>query len=178
MLLFFNKFQLKKDRAGHFSMGVYFQRYTGLWRVYLSTYTIRRGLLLVWMFILRAIWLSSKLLKQEYFVDRLKLSFMKFYRRYGDLIQQYEVTLSRVLNDNMTLHQQWLSKRSDFPSTSVVRYSTSPVKERSWVRIPLWAIIFHFVIHAFFPWQRARISKCKWNHPWHTPSLYPVLDRE
>ena len=28
MVLFFNKFQLKNDRAGHFSMGVYFQRYT------------------------------------------------------------------------------------------------------------------------------------------------------
>ena len=28
MVLFFNKFQLKNDRAGHFSMGVYFQGYT------------------------------------------------------------------------------------------------------------------------------------------------------
>ena len=30
MVLFFNKFQLENDRAGHFSMGVYFQRYTCL----------------------------------------------------------------------------------------------------------------------------------------------------
>ena len=40
-------------------------------------------------FILRARRLSSKLLKQEYLVERLKSSFRKFYGRYGDLIQQY-----------------------------------------------------------------------------------------
>ena len=33
MVLFFNKFQLKIDRAGHFSTGVYFQRYTGVFGV-------------------------------------------------------------------------------------------------------------------------------------------------
>ena len=43
-------------------------------------------------FILRARRLSSKLLKQGYLVERLKSSFRKFYGRYGDLIQQYEVT--------------------------------------------------------------------------------------
>ena len=41
--------------------------------------------------------LSSKLLKQGYLVERLKSSFRKFYGRYGDLIQQYEVSLSRML---------------------------------------------------------------------------------
>ena len=47
-------------------------------------------------FILRARLLSSKLLKQGYLVERLKSSFRKFYGRYGDLVEQYGVTLSRM----------------------------------------------------------------------------------
>ena len=66
-------------------------------------------------FILKARRLSSKLLKQGYLVERLKLSFRKFYGRYGDLIQQYEATLSRMLNDILILDQQWLPNQSDFP---------------------------------------------------------------
>ena len=62
-------------------------------------------------FILRARRLSSKLLKQGYLVERLKLSFRKFYGRYGDRIQQYEVSLSRMLNDTLTL-----TSYSDFPA--------------------------------------------------------------
>ena len=54
-------------------------------------------------FILRAWRLSSKLLKQGYLVERLKSSFRKYYGRYEDLIQQYEVSLSRMLNDILTL---------------------------------------------------------------------------
>ena len=57
-------------------------------------------------FILRARRLSSKLLKRGYLEARLKSSFRKFYGRYGDLIQQYEVSLSRMLNDILTLDQQ------------------------------------------------------------------------
>ena len=57
-------------------------------------------------FILRARRLSSKLLKQGYLVERLKSSFRKFFGRYGDLIQQYEVYLSRILNDFRTLNQK------------------------------------------------------------------------
>ena len=53
-------------------------------------------------FILRTRRLSSKLLKQGYLVERLKSSFRKFYGRYGDLIEQYGVTLSRMLNDILT----------------------------------------------------------------------------
>ena len=45
-------------------------------------------------FILRARRLSSKVLKQGYLMERLKLSFRKLHGRYGDLIQQYEVSLS------------------------------------------------------------------------------------
>ena len=57
-------------------------------------------------FILRARRLSSKLLKQGYLAERLKSSFRKFYGRYGDLIQQYGVSLSRMLNDILILDQQ------------------------------------------------------------------------
>ena len=57
-------------------------------------------------FILRARRLSSKLLKQGYLVERLKSSFRKFYGRYGDLVEQYGVTLSRMLNDILTIDQQ------------------------------------------------------------------------
>ena len=70
-------------------------------------------------FILRARRVSSKLPKQEYLLERLKTSLRKFYGRYGDLIQQYEVSLSLMLNDILTLDQQWLFNRSDFPPTSL-----------------------------------------------------------
>ena len=36
-------------------------------------------------------------------MGRLKSPFREFYGRYGDLIQQYEVSLSRMLNDILTL---------------------------------------------------------------------------
>ena len=49
--------------------------------------------------------LSSKLLEQVYLVERLKSSFKKFFDRYGDLIQQYEVSLSWMLNDILTPDQ-------------------------------------------------------------------------
>ena len=78
-------------------------------------------------FILRARRLSSKLLKQGYLAERLKSSFRKFYGRYGDLIQQYEVSLSRMLNDILILDQQWLPNQSDFPPISWPWYRTWPL---------------------------------------------------
>ena len=69
-------------------------------------------------FILIARRLSNKLFKQGYLVGRLKSSFRKIYSRYGDLIQQYEVSLSRMLNDILAIDQQWLLNRSDFPPIS------------------------------------------------------------
>ena len=67
-------------------------------------------------FILRARRLSSKRLKQGYLAERLESSFRTFYGRYVDLIQQYDVSLSRMLNDILRLDQlQWLLNRSDFP---------------------------------------------------------------
>ena len=83
-------------------------------------------------FILRARRLSSKLLKQGYLVERLKLSFMKIYGRYGDLIQQYEVSLSRMLNDILTLGQQWLPNQSDFPPISWPWYRLWPSPNYEW----------------------------------------------
>ena len=62
--------------------------------------------------------LSSKLLKQGYLVKRLQSLFRKFYGWYWDLIQQYEVSLSRMLNDILTLGQQWLPNQLDFPPIS------------------------------------------------------------
>ena len=52
----------------------------------------------------------SELLKQGYFVEHLKSSFRKFHDRYGDLIQQYEVSLLPLLNDILSL------TNCDFPT--------------------------------------------------------------
>ena len=60
-------------------------------------------------FILRVRRLFGKLPKQGYAVERLKLSFRKFYVRYGDHIQQYEVSLSRMLNYILHLVGCWSS---------------------------------------------------------------------
>ena len=49
-------------------------------------------------FILRATRLSNKLLEQRY-GERFKSLLRKFYGRYGDLIKQYEASLSQMLND-------------------------------------------------------------------------------
>ena len=58
--------------------------------------------------ILRATRLSNKLLEQGYVKERLKSSLRKFYGRYGDLIKQYEVSLSQMLNDILWPdHIQW-----------------------------------------------------------------------
>ena len=61
-------------------------------------------------FILRATRLLNKLFEQGYAKERLTSSLRKFDGRYGDLIKQYEVTLSRMLNDILYLdHVQWQS---------------------------------------------------------------------
>ena len=59
-------------------------------------------------FILRAIRLSNKLLEQGYVKESLQSSLKKFYAQYGDLIKQFEVPLSRMLNDILQPDQiQW-----------------------------------------------------------------------
>ena len=83
-------------------------------------------------FILRARRLSSKLLKQGYLVERLKSSFRKFYGRYGDLVEQYGVTLSRMLNDILTPDQQWPPYQSDFPPIPWPLYRAWPSPNYEW----------------------------------------------
>ena len=52
--------------------------------------------------------LSTKLLGQGYVKEHLRASLRKFYDRYGDLIKQYEVPLSRMLHDILDDdHLQW-----------------------------------------------------------------------
>ena len=75
-------------------------------------------------FILRATRLSNKLLEQRYVKERLKSSLRKFYARYGDLIKQYEVSLSQMLNDILWPdHMQWQ------PPTDQTLYRTRPLTE-------------------------------------------------
>ena len=50
-------------------------------------------------FILRATRLSNKILEQGYIKECLKSSLKKFYGLFGDHIKQYEVPLSRMLDD-------------------------------------------------------------------------------
>ena len=66
----------------------------------------------------------NKLLDQGYVKERLKLSFRKFYGRYGDVIKQYEVFLSQMLNDILWPdHIQWQ------PPTDQTLYRTRPFTE-------------------------------------------------
>ena len=59
-------------------------------------------------FIFRAVWLSNKLLGQVYVKERLRSSLRKFYVRYGELIQQYNIPLFRMLHDILDNdHLQW-----------------------------------------------------------------------
>ena len=68
--------------------------------------------------------LSNKLLEQGYVKERLKSSLRKFYGRYGDLIKQYEVSLSQMLNDILWPdHIQWE------PPTDQTLYRTRPLTE-------------------------------------------------
>ena len=77
-------------------------------------------------FILRATGLSNKLREHGYVKERLKSSLKKIYGRYRDLIKQYKVPHSRMLNDVS------LTKYNDnLPSTRLYTnpwhvYSTRP----------------------------------------------------
>ena len=63
-------------------------------------------------YIMRATWLSYKLPGQGYFREDLKSSLIEFYSWYGDLIEKYEVPLSKLLHEildhsNMQWHLHW-----------------------------------------------------------------------
>ena len=83
-------------------------------------------------FILRARRLSRKLIKQGYIVEHLKSSFRKFYSRYVEFVQQYEVSFSRMLNEILTLDHQWLPSRSDIPHLSWAWYRAWPSRKYEW----------------------------------------------
>ena len=100
-------------------------------------------------FVLRAMRLSSKLLKQWYLVERLKSSFRKFYCRYEHLIQHFEVSLSRMLNDILTLDQQWLPNRSDFQPISWPWYRAWPSPNYEW----LYVYCISFIARHFLLWK-------------------------
>ena len=83
-------------------------------------------------FILRARPLFSKILKRGYLEECLKLSLGKFNGRYGDLILQYEVSLSRMLNAILTLYQHCHPNRSDFLPVSQPWYRAWPSPNNEW----------------------------------------------
>ena len=78
-------------------------------------------------FILKATRLSNKLLEQGYVKKRLKSSLKKFYCRYGYLIKQHEVPLSRMLNDILQPDQtQWQlsTDQTSYQSVTFIPNST------------------------------------------------------
>ena len=93
-------------------------------------------------FILRATRLSNKLLEQGYVKERLKSSFKKFYGRYGDLIKQYEVSLTRMLNAILWPdHIQWQ------PPTDQTLYRTRPITE-------FWVVSIEHLRRVWHAWSR------------------------
>ena len=98
-------------------------------------------------FILRATRLSNKLLEQGYVKERLKWSLRKFYGRYEDLIKQYEVSLSQMLNDILWPdHIQWQ------PPTDQTLYRTRPFTE-------FWVV---FIEHLRRVWHADRGRLLLW----------------
>ena len=103
-------------------------------------------------------------------MERLKSSFMKFYGRNGDLIQQYDVSFWRMLSDILTLDQQWLLNPSDFPpihglnteldlhrimsgvhgafATGVASQQGTLILPDTWFRPPFWDLL---VLQLFRP---------------------------
>ena len=114
-------------------------------------------------FIMRARRLSSKLLKRGYLAERLKSSFRKFYDRYKDLIQQYEVSLLRMLNDILILDQQWLPNQSDFPPISCHWYRAWPSPIMS---------CFHWAFAAGVACQQGTLTL---PDTWFRPLLWDLL---
>ena len=80
--------------------------------------------------ILRATRLSNKLLQQGYAKELLRSSLRKFYGRYGDLIKQYEVPLSWILNDIL-----WPGNIQWQPTTDQTLYQAVTLLPNSTYRI-------------------------------------------
>ena len=104
-------------------------------------------------FILRATRLSNKLLEQGYVTERLKSSLRKFYGRYGDLIKQYEVSLTQMLNDILWPdHIQWQ------PPTDQTLYRTRPFTK-------FWVVSIELLRRV---WQRTLTPPDTWSRPFGT----------
>ena len=90
-----------------------------------------------WYF-LRATRLSNKLLEQGHVMERLRSSWRKFYGPHGDLIKQFEVSLSQMLNDILWPdHIQWQ------PPTDQTLYRTRPFTEFWEVSIEHLRLVWH-----------------------------------
>ena len=110
-------------------------------------------------FILRARRLSSKLLKQGYLVERLKSSFRKFYGRYGDLVEQYGVTLSRM---------KWHSDPWPTVTSLPIRLSTNSMTFiPSLTFTELWVVSMEHLQRVWLA-SRERL-------PFRTPGSVPIL---
>ena len=97
------------------------------------------------------IWAMIHLLEQGYVQERLKSSLRKFYGRYGDLIKQYEVSLSQMLNDILWPdHIQWQ------PPTDQTLYRTRLFTEFWMVSIEHLRRVWHGDRDAYSsgPWSR------------------------
>ena len=91
-------------------------------------------------FILITVRLSNKLLGQGYVKERLKSSLRKFYGRYGDLTEQYEVPLSRMLHDILDDdHIQW--------HPPLIRHYTNFWPLLIWTLLP--NLTFYLIVQGF-----------------------------
>ena len=80
--------------------------------------------------ILRATRLSNKLFQQGYAKELLRSSLRKLYGRYGDLIKQYEVPLSWILNDILwpgNIHWQPTTDQTLYQAVTLLPNSTDRI---------------------------------------------------
>ena len=97
--------------------------------------TIRPGLVLVWMFYSGGPATFQKATQTGFPRRRLKSSFRKFDGRNGNLIQQYEVSLARILNDNMAL-----TSYRDFPTDQTSMIAVSFLNFSPWIPLGTFSI--------------------------------------
>ena len=84
--------------------------------------------------------ISNKLLGQGYVKERLKSFLRKFYGRYGDRTKQYEVPLSRMLQDILDdVHLQW--------HPPLIRHYTNFWPLLIWILLP--NLTFYQIVQGF-----------------------------
>ena len=109
-------------------------------------------------FILRATRLSDKLLEQGYVKERLKSSLRKFYGRSGDLIKQYEVSLSQMLNDILWPdHIPYIgnfSRRENLAKMTLWR--CVKFSDFCYFKDSQWRLIIRFIFRCVYFWRFQR----------------------